>query len=300
MGYAKEVTEPLTKAKQAIVDKVLAYNKAQEEARRQEQERIRQEQAELARKQAEEQAKIDAQRLENERKQKELEAKANELSEEARKQQQKELSIEKARLEIEEQKKQQQAEKEKLENEEKANKGDRTMSEDWIEEEITFQELDRRFGIEDLDTPEIYDILEEGYEILSFDHGANQEVWKPLEAFVVKKNVSEHYQLNTLHGTADHKVFFNGEYVRLADHPGAEFVNQPIQVVDCQVADTHNYFAEGQINHNTTTPGGSAIPYATNTLIDGLHLAQYPQKDELLHHPHCVLDMPLNTFPLLP
>jgi hypothetical protein len=141
------------------------------------------------------------------------------------------------------------------------------MSEDWIEEEITFQELGRRFGIEDLDTPEIYDILEEGYEILSFDHGANQEVWKPLEAFVVKKNVSEHYQLNTLHGTADHKVFFNGEYVRLADHPGAEFVNQPIQVVDCQVADTHNYFAEGQINHNTTTPGGSAIPYATSVRL---------------------------------
>lgn len=119
-GYAKEVTEPLAKAKQAIVDKVLAYNKAQEEARRQEQERIRQEQAELARKQAEEQAKIDAQRLENERKQKELEAKANELSEAEKKQQQKELSIEKARLEIEEQKKQQQAEKDRLENEEKA------------------------------------------------------------------------------------------------------------------------------------------------------------------------------------
>lgn len=137
----------------------------------------------------------------------------------------------------------------------------------YVEEEITFKELANRLGISDLDNPEIYDILEEGYEILSFDHDTKQSVWKPLETFVVKSNAKEHYQLNTLHGTADHKLWFEDKYIKLSEHPGAELVKTPIQVVDCQVSDTHNYLAEGQINHNTTTPGGNAIPYHASLRI---------------------------------
>jgi len=137
----------------------------------------------------------------------------------------------------------------------------------YIEESITFRELATRLGIDDLDTPEEYDIRDEGYEILSFDETSGKEVWKPLEAYVVKKNASEHYQLNTLHGTADHRVLLGDKYVRLAEHPGAELVKAPIQVIDCQVADTQNYIAEGQVNHNTTTSGGMAIPYASSVRI---------------------------------
>lgn len=155
-----------------------------------------------------------------------------------------------------------------MENNERNTMNNSNNSENtYIEEEITFRELGARLGINNLDEPEIYDIREQGYEILSFDHEANQETWKPLEAFVVKKNAPEHYQLNTLHGTLDHKVFYQGDYIRLADHPGAELVKAPIQVVDCQVADTHNYLAEGQINHNTTTPGGQAVPYTTSVRL---------------------------------
>jgi hypothetical protein len=139
--------------------------------------------------------------------------------------------------------------------------------EEYIEEEITFRELAKRLGIEDLDTPEEYDIKEEGYQILSYDEATGKEVWQALEAYVVKKNAAEHYQLSTLHGTADHKVLLGKEYVRLADHPGAELVKQPIQVVDCQVANTHCYLAEGQVNHNTTTSGGMAIPYSSSVRI---------------------------------
>lgn len=141
------------------------------------------------------------------------------------------------------------------------------MKEQYKEEIISFRDLASRLGIDDLDTPEEYDIKEEGYEILSFDEATGQEVWKPLEMYVVKKNADTHYQLNTLHGTADHRLMFEGKYVRLADHPGAKLVNSPIQVVDCQVADTHCYMAEGQVNHNTTTPGGMAIPYASSIRI---------------------------------
>jgi len=139
--------------------------------------------------------------------------------------------------------------------------------EEYIEEEISFRALAKRLGIEDLNTPEEYDIRDEGYQILSYDQETGKEVWQDLEAYVVKKNATEHYQLNTLHGTADHKVLLGKDYVRLADHPGAELVKQSIQVVDCQVANTHCYLAEGQINHNTTTSGGMAIPYSSSVRI---------------------------------
>ena len=134
-------------------------------------------------------------------------------------------------------------------------------------ETISFRELGKRIGITDLDTPEIYDIRDQGLEILSWDHETNSEVWRPLNAYVVKANAQEHYQVNTLHGTKDHRIWADGKYVRLEDYAGAELVKSPIQVVDCEVEDTHNYIAEGQINHNTTTPGGMAIPYACSVRL---------------------------------
>jgi len=149
----------------------------------------------------------------------------------------------------------------------------------FVEEEITFRELAKRIGIEDLNTPEIYNIEHEKYEILSYDHESKQEVWKPLKTFVVKQNADEHYQANTLHGTKDHKIFVDGEYIRLEDYIGAEQVQHPIQVVDCEVEDTHNYIAEGFINHNTTTPGGMAIPYASSVRVRISSTGQQQIKD---------------------
>jgi hypothetical protein len=137
----------------------------------------------------------------------------------------------------------------------------------YVEEKISFKELATRVNALDLDTPAVYEIEDEGYEILSFDEKTGEKVWSPLQAFVVKAGVEEHYQINTLHGTADHKVLFNGGYVRLQDHPDAIKVNEPIQVVDCLVGNTHNYLAESQINHNTTTPGGMAIPFHASVRI---------------------------------
>jgi hypothetical protein len=42
------------------------------------------------------------------------------------------------------------------------NKREPMSNPEYIEEEITFKELGRRCGIEDLDTPEIYDIAAAG------------------------------------------------------------------------------------------------------------------------------------------
>jgi hypothetical protein len=144
----------------------------------------------------------------------------------------------------------------------------------YIEEKITFAELAKRLNVLDLETPAVYD-MEDEYEIRSYDMATGQEVWSPLQAFVVKNGVQEHYQLNTLHGTADHKVLHNGEFIRLADHPAAELVKMPMQVVDCLVGNTHTYVAEGQINHNTTTPGGMAIPFMSSVrvkIMGGSHI----------------------------
>lgn len=145
---------------------------------------------------------------------------------------------------------------------------------------ITFRDLAEEIGVDDLDTPYVYDITDANYEILSYDIETKQEVWKPLSAFVVKAPVTEHYQLNTLHGTKDHKVLFNGEYVRLQDHPAAELVKSPIQVVDCEVQDTHCYISEGQVNHNTTTPGGNAIPFHSSVRLKLTGGQQIKDKDD--------------------
>ena len=149
-----------------------------------------------------------------------------------------------------------------------------------IEEKITFRELARRIGIDDLDTPEVYDIEDEKYEVLAYDHDLKKEVWSPLKKFVVKENSKTHYQVNTLHGTGEHRIWADGRYVKLSEYAGAELVRAPIQVVDCEVEGTHNYIAEGLINHNTTTPGGMAIPYACSIRIKITSTGQSHIKDK--------------------
>lgn len=115
-------------------------------------------------------------------------------------------------------------------------------------------------GISDLSQPTTVDISSHGLEIESFDTTTNQVCFKPLTHLVVKPSVAQHYKLGTLCGTSVHRVFRDGAWVELKDHPEAMLVDEPMQVVDVTVADTQTYLAEGQINHNTT-PGGNAIPY---------------------------------------
>lgn len=137
----------------------------------------------------------------------------------------------------------------------------------YIEEEITLRELAKRLKLDnDLNTPEIYNVEDEGYEIQSQDKNGNI-VWKPITHYVVKNNVQKHYRLGTLCGTEEHCVLLNNKYIPLKSHPDTQLIEKPIQVVDITVPETHNYLAEGQINHNTTVPGGMAIPYASSTRI---------------------------------
>ena len=135
------------------------------------------------------------------------------------------------------------------------------------QEEMTLKELANRFGITDLSEPQVLDIIEHGYEVESWDEKEQRTVWKPITDFVVKESSDIHYQLGNLAGAAEHRVLYRGNYIALKNHPEALLVEDPIQVVDISVADTHNYFSEGQINHNTTTPGGLAIPFFSSIRI---------------------------------
>jgi len=122
-----------------------------------------------------------------------------------------------------------------------------------IEKEITMMELVNVLGM-DLDTPEIYDLTGLGLEVESIDENSNP-IFNEITDFMVKPKVTKHYRLGELNGTANHRVKYNGEFVKLEDHPDAKLVNDEMGVVDISVLDTETYIANGQINHNTTSGG---------------------------------------------
>lgn len=142
------------------------------------------------------------------------------------------------------------------------------MTKDKYEEmELSFSELAEQIGIDDLETPEVYEIEDQGYEVLSTDPKTGEDVWKPIQNFVVKPGQDFHYELNGLKGTHEHRVMHEGKWTKLSEHPEAVRVEDPTAVVDITVKDTHTYKCGGQNNHNTTTPGGMAIPYASSIRI---------------------------------
>lgn len=136
----------------------------------------------------------------------------------------------------------------------------------YIEEEITLFELAERFGIEDLRTPCVYDVSNFEFEILSHNHQTHKDEYKQINEFLVKERVQQHYQLDNLKGTSNHKVYFKNEYVELYKHPNSKLVNEQMDVVDLSVNETHNYYANNQLNHNTT-PAGQAVPFHASIRI---------------------------------
>lgn len=154
----------------------------------------------------------------------------------------------------------------------------------YIEEEITLYELaDRFLDVQDMKTPETYDLENLGIEVLSFDKETNKEVYKPLTHFVVKEGVKEHFKSKDLKGTSEHLIMSDaGEFITLSEDPDSTLVIEPIDVVDITVADTHNYIANGHVNHNTV-PGGLAIPFHASVRIklgSGKHIVAKDGKDE--------------------
>lgn len=135
------------------------------------------------------------------------------------------------------------------------------------EQTITIGELFKQEGISKFNEVGMLNVEDSDIEIESYDFKTNTKCWRKVTDLVVKNESKVHYKLGTLKGTADHKVWYNGKWIELSKHPKAKLVKEPIEVLDLCVEDTHNYIAEGQINHNTTTPGGMAIPFAASVRL---------------------------------
>jgi hypothetical protein len=137
----------------------------------------------------------------------------------------------------------------------------------YIEEEITLAELaDRFLRLNDLSTPELYDMEALGIEVETIDTNTGEKVYKPIKTFVVKNEVSTHYTDGKLKGTGNHRVIEDGKEIFLKEHPDFTAVEEPIRVVDIEVADFASYLANGRLHHNTTS-GGKAIGFHASTRI---------------------------------
>jgi len=137
----------------------------------------------------------------------------------------------------------------------------------FIEEEITLQEFAERFvGVNDFETPNVYNVEHLGIEILGRDLKTNEDVYKPLQAFVVKDSVDKYYTNGILKGTSVHRVIEDGIEIPLKDHPDYKVIEEKMHVVDVSVKDIENYYANGILSHNTT-PGGKALKFAASVRV---------------------------------
>lgn len=138
---------------------------------------------------------------------------------------------------------------------------------EYFEEEITLAEFAERFlGHNDFQTPVEIDVKDLDVEILGYDLKTNQNEWKKINTFVVKPSVDVYYSDGNLKGTSVHRIIENGKEIYLCDHVDFKKINEPMHVVDLSVDEIENYFANGRLNHNTTT-SGKALPFAASLRI---------------------------------
>lgn len=138
-----------------------------------------------------------------------------------------------------------------------------------------------------------------GYQIKSWDFSRNESIWKNIIHVVRKEDVvplivtfgdqklqvaPEHRfwtklnKNNFPHWMEAHSMFLSGEDYQLMTVDGWIDVSikmgiHPIQILDIEVEDTHAYFSNGVLSHNTlygdptVTPGGLAIPFHASVRI---------------------------------
>jgi hypothetical protein len=136
----------------------------------------------------------------------------------------------------------------------------------YIEEEITLAELSERFFLNnDFDTPCSYNIEDLGIEVLTLDSDGN-EVYKTILNFLVKESVSNYYTDGKLKGTSNHRIIEDSKEIHLSDHKDFYQVQEPMKVVDIEVAELHSYLANGRLNHNTTA-GGKAVAFHSSVRL---------------------------------
>ena len=150
----------------------------------------------------------------------------------------------------------------------------------YVEEEITLAEFaDRFLQLSDFTTPSITDMTDMGIEVLGYNKEAGIDTYNKINSFLVKPSVTEHYTDGALKGTNKHRVIENNIDIHLENHPDFHQVNEPMNVVDISVDDTENYYANGRLNHNTTS-GGKAIAFHSSVRIRFSSVGQIKDGDK--------------------
>jgi len=122
-----------------------------------------------------------------------------------------------------------------------------------IEQQVSMHDLARLFDM-NYSSPEEFDLSDMGLMVQS-QTDSGDSCFKEIQSFIVKPRVDEHYQLGSLKGTNKHRVLGDNSFISLENHNDAKHVNEPMNVVDIMVDDTHAYNANGYLNHNTTSGG---------------------------------------------
>lgn len=133
-------------------------------------------------------------------------------------------------------------------------------------EEVSLAELGERFlGIEDYISPTVYNMEDMGIDVLTVDTDGN-EVYKPIQNFLIKDAVGEYYTDGKIKVTGNHRFIENNTVVFAKDHPDFNKVEDKMYVADIEVADLNSYLANGRLNHNTTS-GGKSIAFHSSVRI---------------------------------
>lgn len=154
--------------------------------------------------------------------------------------------------------------------------------EKYIEEEISIAEFAERFlGINDFNSEMVksINILELDVEVLGKNLETGKDEYNKLNKFLIKPSVMEYYTDGKLKGTDMHRVIENDEEIHLKDHPDFHKENGEMKVVDFEVDKTHNYYANGRLNHNTE-PCGKATSFHSSVKIRFETIEKLKDKDK--------------------
>lgn len=136
----------------------------------------------------------------------------------------------------------------------------------YIEQELTlFQFAERFINLNNFKTPTEIDISELDIQVLGRSTD-DVDTYNKINKFIVKQSVPLHYTDGKLKGTSNHRIIQGKEQIYLKEHPDFHIVQQQMCVVDIQVQNTHNYYANERLNHNTT-PNGLAIPHHSSVRL---------------------------------
>lgn len=91
--------------------------------------------------------------------------------------------------------------------------------------------------------------------------------YKAIKSFLVKKPVPVHFLIedNNFRASGAHKVQYNAKWLMMCEHPNAVRIEQPLEIVDIEVADS--VYTANRLVHHNTTPGGQAIPFHASVRI---------------------------------